>query len=192
MKSLALLSAAASSSLFLANCAHEPVTQANAANARSHEIASDSRAALRDLYASNPEARRLGHRADAVLVFPKILKGGFVIGGEGGNGTLFGADGSVKGYYQTAAATYGLEAGVQKFGYALFLTNKADVHKLMTAEGWDVGTAPNVTVVDRGAAATVTAKTGYKGSYAFFFDQKGLMAGVSLKGSKITRIHPGQ
>ena len=188
---LALVSFAAVSSLFLANCAHEPVTQANASSAHSSEIAAESRAALNDLYAHNPEARRAGKHAIAVLVFPKILKAGFVVGGQGGNGTLFGADGSVKGYYQTAGASYGLEAGAQKFGYAVFLTRKADLNKLMTADGWDIGTEPNVTVVDRGAAATITTKTGYKGSYAFFFDQKGLMAGISLKGSKITRIHPG-
>jgi lipid-binding SYLF domain-containing protein len=191
MKRLALLSFAAVSSLLLANCAHEPVTKANAAQASSRELSSESRAALNDLYAQNPEARRLGRRAAAVLVFPKVLKGGFVVGAEGGNGTMFGADGTVKGYYQTAAGSYGLQAGVQKFGYALFLMNQAEIRKINSAEGWDVGTAPGVVVVDRGATATLTAKTGYKGAYAFFFDQKGLMAGVSLQGSKITRIHPG-
>lgn len=192
LKLLCLFSVAAFSGLLLSNCAHEPITRTNAANASGREIARESRAALNDLYAQNPTARKLGHRASAVLVFPKILKGGFVVGAEGGNGALFDSGGNVTGYYQTAGASYGLQAGVQKYGYALFLMNPREVRNLSAAGGWDVGGSPSVVVVDRGAATELSTQTLDKGTYAFFFDQKGLMAGLSLKGSKITRIHPGQ
>ncbi|WP_367871077.1 YSC84-related protein [Luteolibacter sp. Populi] len=175
----------------LSQCAHEPVTQANASNASGRQIASDSRAALQDLYAKNPSARRLGKSAAGILVFPHIVKGGFVVGAEGGNGALLGSDGSVRGYYQTAGASWGLQAGVQKYGYALFLMNSREVGNLNQAAGWDVGSSPSVVVVDRGAAAELTAKSVDRGSYAYIFDQKGLMGGIGLKGSKITRIHPG-
>jgi hypothetical protein len=114
------MSLLALSGALLSQCAHEPVTQANAANASASKISADSKAALQDLYAQNAAARRLGRSASGILVFPHIMKGGFVFGAEGGNGALLGGDGSVRGYYQTAAASYGLQAGVQKFGYALF------------------------------------------------------------------------
>lgn len=182
----------AAAGTLLSNCAHEPVTQANAANASSSQISADSRAALKSLYASNPTARRLGQKASGILVFPHIMKGGFVVGAEGGNGTLFNSGGGVKGYYQTAGASWGLQAGVQKYGYALFLMNSSDVANLDRAAGWEVGSSPSLVVVDKGAAANLTTTTIDKGIYAFVFDQKGLMGGLGLKGTKITRIHPGR
>lgn len=185
------LSLLAASGVLLSNCAHEPVTQANAANASGSKIAADSRAALKDLYASNPSARRLGQKASGILVFPHIMKGGFVVGAEGGNGALLSNGGAVRGYYQTAGASWGLQAGVQKFGYALFLMSPSDVANLDRAAGWEVGSSPSLVVVDKGAGANLTTTTINKGVYAFVFDQKGLMGGLGLKGTKITRIHPG-
>lgn len=190
-KLLCLGSLTAFACLSLSNCAHEPITQTNAANASRKQITSDSRAALNSLYAQNAAAKKLGKRASGVLVFPHILKGGFVFGAEGGNGALFNKSGATTGYYQTAGASWGLQAGVQKFGYALFLMSPSDVKNLDAVGGWDVGTSPSLVVADRGMATELTAKNIDKGTYAFFFDQKGLMGGLGLKGSKITRINPG-
>lgn len=176
---------------FLTQCAHEPVTRANAGHASSAEISSDARTALNELYARDPSARKLGKNAAGVLVFPHIAKGGLVVGAEAGNGVLFGRDGGVKGYYQTAGASYGLQAGVQKYGYALFLMSPSEVSQLNRAAGWEVGSSPGLVVVDRGVAATVTSRTVDSGVYAYVFNQKGLMAGLSFKGTKITRIQPG-
>lgn len=186
------LSMLAAGGTLLSNCAHEPVTQANASNTSASQISSDSRAALKSLYASNASARRLGQKASGILVFPHVMKGGLVFGAEGGNGTLFGSGGSVKGYYQTAGASWGLQAGVQKYGYALFLMSPSDVSNLDRAAGWEVGSSPSLVVVDKGAATNLTTTTINKGVYAFVFDQKGLMGGLGLKGTKITRIHPGR
>jgi lipid-binding SYLF domain-containing protein len=188
---LSLSTFVALGSLLLGSCAHEPVTKANASQANARQIARDSREALDRLYAENPAARKIGRNSAGVLVFPHILKGGFIIGAEGGNGALFGRNGQVLRYYQTAGASYGLQAGVQKFGYALFLVHPSDLRNLDSADGWEVGSSPSLVVVDRGVAGSLTTKTVDKGVYAFAFDQKGLMAGLSLKGSKITRIHPG-
>lgn len=178
------------SALVLSQCAHEPITQTNAASSSRRVIATESRAALRTLYAQNPQARKLANSASGILVFPSVLKGGLIVGAEGGNGALFDHGGVVAGYYQTAGASYGLQAGVQKFSYALFLMNPAAVQNLNKAGGWEVGSSPSVVVVDRGAATELSTTTVQKGTYAFFFDQKGLMAGLGLKGSKITKIHP--
>lgn len=192
LKSACLGSLLAMSALALSNCANGPVTKLNASHSSRKQIAADSRKALDDLYAANPTARKLGRSAAGILVFPEILKGGLLVGAEGGNGALFDKSGAVSGYYQTAGASYGLQAGVQKFGYALFLMNSKEVGNLDQAAGWEVGTSPTVVVVDKGAATSISTKTLQKGTYAFFFDQKGLMAGLGLKGSKITRIQPGQ
>jgi lipid-binding SYLF domain-containing protein len=192
LQSICFSSFAALGALLLSNCAHEPVTQANEAKASGAKIAHESRVALDQLYAQNSAARKLGRQSAGVLVFPHIYRGAFVFGAEGGNGALFGRDRSVTGFYQTAGASYGLQAGVEKFGYALFLVNRNDVRNLDAAGGWEVGTSPSLVVVDRGVAGTLTTKTIEKGVYAFPFNQQGLMAGVSLKGSKITRIHPSR
>jgi len=84
------------------------------------EIDQKSRAALQDLYAKSPAALRVGHSAMAVLVFPDIVKGGFIWGGQVGEGALM-SHGHTMGYYKTIAASYGLQAGIQKFGYAFVL-----------------------------------------------------------------------
>lgn len=174
----------------LSNCAHEPVTQTNEARASRAKISADSRAALHSLYANEPAARRLGKKSTAVLVFPKVLKGGFIYGAEGGNGALFNKRGETIGYYQTAGASFGLQAGLQQYGYALFLLSPRDLRELNREHGWEIGASPSVVVVNRGAATSLSTTTADKGTYAYFFDQKGLMAELSLKGSKITKIHP--
>lgn len=180
------------SPVVLTQCAYDPVTRANASQASAGEISRDARAALDDLYAKEPGARRLGRSAAGVLVFPKITKGGLMVGAEAGNGVLFGRDGQARGYYQSAGASYGLQAGVQQFGYALFLMSPSDVSNLDRAAGWEAGSSPDFVVVDRGKSATLTSRTVDRGTYAYVFSQKGLMAGVSFKGTKVTRIQPGQ
>jgi lipid-binding SYLF domain-containing protein len=188
---LAMLAAAALA--FLPGCStNDPVTRTNAANASASQIASDSRAALASLYARNHSARALGPRAKAVLVFPSVTRAGFMVGGQAGNGAMFRRDGRVSGFFQTASASWGLQAGVQKFSYALFLMDDAAVRNLNRAGGWELGGSPSLVVVDRGMAGNLSTTTANRGTYAFFFDQRGLMAGLGLQGTKITRINPGR
>jgi lipid-binding SYLF domain-containing protein len=150
-------------------------------------LTSESRAALSQLKSQNSAAAKVSSRALAVLVFPNVVKAGFIIGGQGGEGTLF-LHGKVAGHYRTAAASYGLQAGVQKFGYALFLMNQRAVNWVNEAHGWSLGSAPSLVLVDKGVAAGISTETMHSGIYAFTFDQKGLMAGLGIQGSKITRI----
>ncbi len=176
------------SCLALTQCATGPTT----ASASASTISSDSRAALRDLYRQNPKARQLGNRAKGILVFPNITKGGFVVGGMGGNGALVRADGSIRDYYQTGGLSYGLQAGVQQYGYALFLMDNEAFANINRAGGWEVGSSPSLVIVDEGRAASLSTTTIDSGTYAFFFNQRGLMGGLGLQGSKITRIQPGR
>jgi lipid-binding SYLF domain-containing protein len=191
-KTIALAITAVATVGLLPNCAsNDPVTRVNASNARASEIAQESRAALNSLYSKDPNARALGRRAKGVLVFPNVVKGGLIVGAQAGNGAMI-RNGAISGYYQTVSASYGLQAGVQKFGYALFLMDNAALRNLDQTDGWEIGTNPNVVVLDRGKATALTTTTANKGTYAYFFDQQGLMAGLALQGTKITRIYPQQ
>lgn len=189
-KLIALALASATTLALTPSCANDPITQTNASAANASQIARDSRAALRSLYASNPTARALGQKAKAVLVFPSIVKAGFMVGAQGGNGAMIRDTGEISGFYQTAAASYGLQAGVQQFGYALFLMDDSAFRNLQRSDGWEVGSSPSLVVVDQGIATSLTTATANKATYAFFFNQRGLMGGLGLQGSKITRIHP--
>jgi lipid-binding SYLF domain-containing protein len=86
------------------------------------ELERDAARVLKSLYAQNASARLLGSKAKAVLVFPSIVKAGFMFGGQIGEGVLFG-DRRPVGYYNSVAASFGLQAGLQVFGYALFFMN---------------------------------------------------------------------
>jgi lipid-binding SYLF domain-containing protein len=176
--------------LTLTQCANDPVTNINAASVNPRQLAADSRAALKQLYAQNPAARKLGARAQGILVFPSITKGGFMVGGMGGNGALIRNDGTIRDFYQTAGASYGLQAGIQKFGYALFLMDSSAFANINRSGGWEVGSSPSLVVVDEGMSASLSTTTLNKSTYAFFFNQRGLMGGLGLQGSKITRIQP--
>jgi lipid-binding SYLF domain-containing protein len=165
------------------------VVPARAHAASAAQIDADSRAALRDLYAVNPKAQAFANHALAVLVFPNILKGGFLVAAQRGEGALIMRHGTA-GYYNSVAASYGLQAGVQKFGYALFFMKVRSMSHLHGQGGWELGSAPSLVVVDQGMAKSLSTTNLKKDIYGFFFNQKGLMGGLGLQGSKITEIHP--
>lgn len=147
----------------------------------------DAAQSLQTLYKSNPTAELLSKHAKGILVFPKIIKAGLVFGGSYGEGVLFKAS-HVSGYYNSVSASWGLQAGAQSYGYAVFLmTNKA-LKYLDESKGWEVGVGPTVVVVNEGVAKNLSSSTLKDDAYAFIFDQQGLMASFSLEGTKITRI----
>jgi lipid-binding SYLF domain-containing protein len=150
-------------------------------------LTSESRAALSQLKSQNSAAAKVSSRALAVLVFPNVIKAGFMVGAQEGQGILF-VQGRPNGRYRTVAASYGFQAGVQKYGYALFFMNQRAVDWINNTRGWEIGTGPSVVLVDKGMARSFTSDTLHSGIYAFTFDQRGLMAGLGVQGSKITRI----
>ena len=149
----------------------------------------DARASLADLYKNVPGAKALADKAVGVLVFPSIVKGGFIIAGQFGDGALRKGGKSVA-YYRSLAASYGFQAGVQAFGYVLFFMDDASLQYLDNSAGFELGTGPSLVVLDAGFGKNLSTTTLQKGVYAFIFDQKGLMGGVGIQGTKITRINP--
>lgn len=161
-------------------------TATMAANASA--IDRDATASLAKLYKKNPGAEDLAEKAVAVLVFPSIVKGGFIIAGQFGDGALR-KQGKTVAYYRSLAASYGFQAGIQAYGYALFFMDDASVQYLDNSDGWELGTGPSLVVLDTGFGKNLSTTTLQKGVYAFIFDQKGLMGGIGIQGSKITKIN---
>jgi lipid-binding SYLF domain-containing protein len=160
-------------------------TRAHAATAE--DLNADANQALQRLYDTNPTAKEISKKAKAVLVFPNIVKAGLVFGGAYGEGVLQqGA--KVDSYYNSVTGSWGLQAGAQSYGYVVFLMNDKAVKYLKDTHGWEIGVGPTVVVLDAGAAKNLSTSTLKDDAYAFIFNQQGLMAGVSIEGTKISRI----
>src|SRR5262245_55210270 len=105
------------------------------AAASAAEVNRDATAALSNLYRYNPAAKALANKAVAVLIFPSIIKGGFIVAGEFGDGALR-KGGKTVAYYRSLAASYGFQAGAQAYGYVLFFMDQASLKYLDKSEGW--------------------------------------------------------
>ena len=162
-------------------------TFASANAATAEDLNKDADQALRTLYKSNPVAEKISKQARAVLVFPKIIKAGLVFGGSYGEGVLKQGP-KVVNYYNSVSGSWGLQAGAQSYGYVVFLMSNAAESYLNKSEGWEIGVGPTVVVVNEGVAKNLSTSTLKDDAYAFIFDQSGLMAGVMIEGTKISKI----
>ncbi len=156
--------------------------------ATSEDLDKASDQALLQLYKINPETKTLAKEAKAVLVFPNIVKAGLVFGGAFGEGELKEGE-TVEGYYNSVTASWGFQAGAQSFGYVVFLMTQKALDYLRSTHGWEVGVGPTIVVVDEGLAKNLSTTTLKDDAYAFVFNQQGLMAGVSIEGTKISKIN---
>jgi lipid-binding SYLF domain-containing protein len=159
----------------------------NLATAASAGIDRDVKSGLETLYAESASAKDLGKKAKGILVFPSIVKGGFLVGGQYGEGALL-KGGKTSAYYNTIQVSYGMQAGIQQYGYALFFMTDSAMKYLDKSDGWEIGAGPSIVVIDTGTALSKTTTTLQADIYAFFFDQKGLMGGLGLQGTKISKI----
>jgi len=164
------------------------LTPGPALAASAAEIDREARKGLQDLYAKNPKAKELGAKAKGILVFPGIYKAGFMFGAQYGEGALF-KKGKTAGYYNTVGASYGFQAGAQKYGYALFFMTDAALKYLDKSEGFELGSAPSLVVLDEGKAGSLSTTTAQSDMYAMFFDQKGLMGGLGIQGTKVSKLN---
>ncbi len=158
-----------------------------AAAAEDSVLEQDARAALKSLYDGSPGAKALGDKAKGILVFPIVHKAGFIVGGQTGDGVLM-IHGKTVAHYNTSAISVGLQAGAQAFGYTLFFMSDKVLNDFRKSKNFQIGAGPNIVVIDAGAAKDINNLTVKSDVYATIFDPKGLMAGITLQGSKITKL----
>jgi lipid-binding SYLF domain-containing protein len=162
------------------------MNQASAASAE--DLDKDSQQALQTLYKSEPTAEKLSRMAKGILVFPNIVKAGLVFGGSYGEGELIQGS-KVVDYYNSVTGSWGLQAGAQSYGYAVFLMTDKAIKYIKDTKGWEIGVGPTVVAVDEGVAKNLSTSSLKDDAYAFIFSQQGLMAGVSIEGTKISQIN---
>jgi len=162
---------------------------ARAAAATLADLNGQSAQALQMLYRSNPAAAAIAKKAAAILIFPSVVKAGFVFGAAYGEGEL-DMGGRVDGYYNSVTGSWGLQAGAQSYSYVVFLMNNRAISYIHRTKGLEIGVGPTVVIVNEGIARNISTSTLKDDAYAFIFDQQGLMAGLSIEGTKISRISP--
>lgn len=144
-------------------------------------------AALAKLYAQEPGSAALVKRARGVLIFPAIVSAGFVVGGSYGKGVLR-VGGHTEAYYSATAAAVGLLAGAaSKAVYVLFMTDSA-LNQFRASAGWTVGADASVSVLQAGADVDGNSVTAQKAVIGYVLTNEGLMANLSIDGTKFTRL----
>ena len=164
----------------------KPMSEAVASPA-GDALEADAEYALQMLYDTTPNAAEMGKNAKAVLIFPEVVKIGFMFAGGFGEGVLI-KDGKVQGHYNTTSGSYGFQAGAHRYGYAVFLMTEDAVNYLDRSKGREIGAGPSITMMDVGRAKKISTTTINTDAYAVIFGQRGMMAGVGIEGSKISLI----
>ncbi len=155
--------------------------------ASAEDLDRDSVQALQALYKVNPTAQTIAKTAKAILVFPKVVKAGLVFGGSYGEGVLI-KNSSANTYYNSVSASWGWQAGAESYAYVVFLMSDKAVNYLATSKGWEFGVGPTIVAVNEGVARNLSTSTLKDDAYAFITDQQGLMASLSIEGTKISQI----
>jgi lipid-binding SYLF domain-containing protein len=171
--------------LFLLLLALAPLRPAAAASAA--EIDAAVAAALEQLHAEVPAARDLTGKAKGILVFPNVVKAGFVVGGAYGEGALR-VGGRTVGYYNTVAASIGLQLGAQSRAEVILFMTDAALEQFRTSDGWEVGVDGSVALVRTGVAGEIDTTTVAEPVVGFIFGVQGLMANLNLEGAKISKL----
>jgi lipid-binding SYLF domain-containing protein len=158
-----------------------------AAAASAAEIDTKVDGALAQFSKEVPGGGEFLDKASGVLVFPGVVKAGLVVGGEYGNGALR-IDGKSVQYYNIASASFGLQIGAQEYAIVMvFLSNEA-LQKFRDSKGWEAGVDGSVAIAQWGAGKDINTQNFKEPIVGFVFSNKGLMAGVSIEGSKITKL----
>ena len=153
------------------------------------EIDAKVNIALNTLLEDSEAAQAIDEKAIATLVFPDIIKAGLGVGGQYGEGALR-RDGATVGYYNIASASFGFQAGAQTYSQVLYFMTEEALETFRKARGFELGADANVAVLSEGAGIDVSTATALDPIVAFVFGQQGLMGGVTLEGSKISKITP--
>ncbi|SDO84756.1 Lipid-binding SYLF domain-containing protein [Ralstonia sp. 25mfcol4.1] len=172
---------------FAAGCTTTGTKAGTDAAAQRREIDAGVDGALNRLYSSVKSAQELGNRAQGILVFPRVLSGGLVIGGEYGDGALR-SKGATHGYYRTIAGSIGLTAGGQSRSVIIMFMTPEAYDKFVQSKGWTVGADASVALAKVGANGTIDTVTAQQPVIAFVQTNAGAMVDVSLNGAKISKL----
>ena len=164
-------------------------TIAGTAHAAREVLDAEVNGALEALYSKSPKAAELGQRAVGILVFPRIYKAGFVLGGAMGDGALR-VEGQTVQYYRTTGVSFGLQLGAQVQTQVLMFMQQDALAKFRASENWQAGVDGSVALINIGAAKAVNTETDNSGEaiVGFIFDNQGLMGDLSFKGAKYWKI----
>ena len=144
-------------------------------------------AALKEFKQKSPAGAILMQKAKGMLVFPKVIKAGFGIGGEFGEGALL-IRGRTVDYYNIASGSFGFQFGAQvKKEIILFLDRDA-LQQFRDSDGWQAGVDGGIALVEFGAERGIDTTTAQEPIVGFVFSHKGLMYNLSFEGSKITKV----
>lgn len=143
--------------------------------------------ARREMFRRFPITRRYYDDAVAVLIIPRIIKAGLVVGGAYGEGMMT-RGGRVDSYWSYAAGSFGFQAGAQETNQALFFMTPRALERFNHADGFEVGADAEVTLLDQGAEVAVDTTKDTKPVIAVVFGRGGLLAGASVQGGKYSRI----
>jgi lipid-binding SYLF domain-containing protein len=142
--------------------------------------------ALKQFNMLDPGHEALEQRAAGMLVFPHVTKGGAGIAGEWGEGVLQ-VKGKTVGYYKVTSASVGLTLGVAKRSEIIMFMNQQALDKFTTSKGWSIGADTGIALMSKGAGGDYDSKTLQRPILGFVFGEKGLIADLSLEGSKVTK-----
>jgi lipid-binding SYLF domain-containing protein len=157
------------------------------AAAERHSINADVDAALSKLYAQAPASRQLVEQAKGILVLPSVVSAGFIVGGSYGQGALRSGTHSVA-YYSTTAASVGLLAGADSKSIFLLFRTQQSFDKFRASQGWTAGADASVTALTVGADGGIDTNSAQHEVTSFVLSNGGLMASLSIDGSKFTRL----
>ncbi|CAG9163754.1 BPSL1445 family SYLF domain-containing lipoprotein [Cupriavidus pinatubonensis] len=155
--------------------------------AKRQEIDAGVDGALNKLFSSTTGSRELAQRAQGVLVFPKVIAAGFIVGGEYGEGSLR-SHGSTVGYYSTTQASVGLTAGGQSKAIIIMFMTPEAYNKFLASKGWTAGADANVALAKIGADGRLDTLTSQQPVIAFVQTNAGLMFDASVNGAKISKL----
>ncbi len=156
-------------------------------DAKRREIDSGADGTLTRLYSTARGSKELADRAQGILIFPRVISGGLVVGGEYGDGVLR-TGGRTGAYYRIAGASLGWQIGAQSRAIVLMFLTQEALDRFRNSSGWTVGADATVAVANVGASGEIDTNTVRQSVVAFALTNVGLYAGVKLDGSKITRL----
>lgn len=153
------------------------------------EIDASVNAALHRFSQQVKGGRAFQEIAKGVLVIPDITKAAFILGGQYGQGALR-EDSKTIAYYSMAAGSFGFQVGAEKYDLVIIFATEEAIEKFRQGKGWEAGVDAEVTLVDTGFDMPVSTLVSQHPVLGFIIDQKGLMAGASIKGAKFSKIKP--